>query len=72
VGSQAAGPPTYSTFSPGFPPGVSDNAWELVTYDLTPYKNPALRVRFGFDLVSPPSMGSWTLEGIAIGDAICP
>ncbi|XXY46550.1 hypothetical protein WME91_41775 [Sorangium sp. So ce269] len=59
----------------GASPGINDTSWTLVTHDLTPYKNAATRVRFGFDVTSSGAytIGSWNIDDVFVtqscGDA---
>ncbi|WP_437933182.1 hypothetical protein [Sorangium sp. So ce341] len=49
---------------------VAESAWTNVTYDLTPYKNRSLRVRFGYSAVlafgGAPTSG-WNIDDVQIG-----
>jgi hypothetical protein len=53
----------------GFNNAVMDTDWTAITYDLTPYKNPNLRVRFGHSCIlrfaGGPTAG-WNLDDITI------
>lgn len=53
---------------------ISDASWQLISYDLTPYKNAALKVRFGHALVSTSAytVSSWNLDDVKIkSDTVC-
>jgi hypothetical protein len=49
--------------------------WTYFSYDLTPYKSAAMRLRFGF-LVGQANVsfgyGSWTLDDVVVSDVACP
>lgn len=49
--------------------GNYDTDWSTQSYDLTPYSNPWLRVRFGFQIGSTGvySVGSWSVDEIRVG-----
>lgn len=54
---------------------ISDAAWSLQTYDLTAYKNAALRVRFGFLVgASAYVASSWNIDDVEISTtaSACP
>ncbi len=53
---------------------VTDGAWTRETYDLTPYKNAALQVRFGYALLSKTvyAMSCWNVDDVTISTAACP
>jgi hypothetical protein len=52
----------------GGSPGITDNAWNLQTYDLTPYKNAALQVRFGYTIgqAGVYIVSSWNIDDVRI------
>jgi hypothetical protein len=51
----------------GASPGIADAAWGLQTYDLTAYKNAALKVRFGFNVGSSAIVvSSWNVDDVQI------
>ena len=56
--------------NPGDPPPILDSAWTLQTFDLTPFKNAALRVRFGHsvDGGGANAYSGWNVDDISIGD----
>ncbi|MGK4007335.1 DNRLRE domain-containing protein [Sorangium sp. So ce1036] len=46
---------------------ISDTSWALITHDLTPYKNAAMRVRFGFEVVRGTyTVGSWNIDDVYV------
>jgi hypothetical protein len=60
--------------SGGFPP-IEDDSWNYNEYDLTAYKNAAMRVRFGFKIGQISltySMSSWNIDDVLIASAGCP
>ncbi|MEZ4294513.1 MAG: hypothetical protein R3B70_06025 [Polyangiaceae bacterium] len=61
-------------FTSGGPPGIMDNAWTYVEFDLTAYKNASMRVRFGFDITSGGvfTIGSWNIDDVLVASAGCP
>lgn len=58
----------------GGPPGVNDNAWTYIQYDVTQWKNAAMRVRFGFDITSGGvyTIGSWNVDDVLVASQGCP
>jgi hypothetical protein len=55
-------------------PGVQDAQWELQQYDISAYKNSALRVRFGFALGSTGAYtcSQWNVDDFVIANVVCP
>ncbi|HLM73451.1 MAG TPA: hypothetical protein VK459_12185, partial [Polyangiaceae bacterium] len=55
-------------------PGVQDSSWTYIQYDVTPYKNAGMRVRFGFDVASGGvfTIGSWNIDDVLIASQPCP
>jgi hypothetical protein len=49
-------------------PGVQDNAWQPMTHDVSAYKNPDFRVRFGFQVGSSGvfTVGSWNVDDVML------
>ncbi|KYF73038.1 hypothetical protein [Sorangium cellulosum] len=48
---------------------VAESAWRNVTYDLTPYRSPELRVRFGYSAViafGGAPMSGWNIDDVRI------
>ena len=60
-------------FESAGPPAVRDNAWTPHTFDLTSYRNAALRVRFGHRVqaVGAFSVSSWNIDDFKIL-TVCP
>jgi hypothetical protein len=62
----------------GVPPGANlqaTNSDEYPTqFDLTPYKNAQMRVRFGYKIGSGGvyTIGSWSVDDVIVSSAICP
>jgi hypothetical protein len=57
----------------GAAPGIQDGAWVHQVFDITAFGNPALRVRFGFDVASTQALldcGSWNLDNIIVDDEV--
>ena len=52
----------------GGSPGIRDNSWNLINYDITAYSNAALQVRFGVAINSNGAFqrGSWNLDDFVI------
>ena len=52
----------------GGSPSIFENAWSLQTYDLTPYKNAALQVRFGHTVGSSGAyiVSSWNIDDVRL------
>ena len=62
----------------GDPPQVQDSppegpGWNQHVHDLTALKNPAMKVRFGFNVASQGAftIGSWNIDDVRIGSAVC-
>ncbi len=57
-------------------PGIQDAAWTPQVHDLTPFKNAALQVRFGFKIENSGVyfVSSWNLDDVAIIEGLpgCP
>lgn len=53
-------------------PGIDDQDWSFQQYDLTPYKNPALRVRICYqrDDVAFIHAG-WSVDDLTVGPFVC-
>jgi len=62
-----------NVWTSGGPPAIKDNAWTLVTHDLSAYRNPALRVRFGFEVGNGGvfTVSGWNLDDVTIANAVC-
>jgi hypothetical protein len=54
-------------------PAVQDAAWTHVSYDITPHKNAAMRVRFGFDIQSGGvfTVSSWNIDDVVVANSVC-
>jgi hypothetical protein len=57
------------------PPNIAfeDAAWTPQSFDITPYANPSMQVRFGFsiDNANVYADGGWNLDDVVIRDASC-
>lgn len=62
-----------NVWASGGSPGVKDTAWTLVSHDLTPYKNAALRVRFCFEIGNGGvfTASSWNVDDVVIANKAC-
>ncbi len=58
----------------GAPAQPTSSAQYPTQFDLTPYKNANMRIRFGYNITSGGvfSVGSWNLDDIIVASAICP
>jgi hypothetical protein len=63
----------------GSAPGISDSppqglGWTYQEFDVTNYKNAAMKVRFGFDIGSGGvfTIGSWNVDDVLVASAGCP
>lgn len=64
----------HTLFESGEDP-VTDFAWTKQSYDVTAYKNPAMKVRFGFDIQDSFGVfteSSWNVDDVVIASAPCP
>ncbi len=54
-------------------PAIHDAAWGKFSYDLTAYKNPAMQVRWGFNIGSSGvfTVSSWNIDDVVIANAVC-
>ncbi|AKT42970.1 lysyl oxidase family protein [Chondromyces crocatus] len=53
----------------------SGPGWNFRQHDLTPYKNAAMKIRFGFMVASAAQLyniGSWTLDDVLVASSPCP
>jgi hypothetical protein len=52
----------------GKAPGIMDSAWTKISFDLTQYKNPNLRVRFSHNVgrEEPYVVSSWNIDDVRI------
>ncbi|AKT37710.1 hypothetical protein [Chondromyces crocatus] len=57
----------------GGSPGIQDSAWNHLSYDVTAYKSPAMKVRFGYRVgsVSVRTVSSWNIDDVIIANAVC-
>jgi hypothetical protein len=57
----------------GGSPGVQDNMWTKVSFDLTPYKNAQMQLRFGFEIGSTGvfSVAGWNIDDFVIANQVC-
>jgi hypothetical protein len=54
---------------------VEDQAWTFIQYDLTPYKNASMKIRFGFDIGEQFNVylvSSWNIDDVLVASAACP
>ena len=58
------GAPTFPTSSDEYP----------TQFDLTPYKNATMRIRFGYNIASTGvyTIGSWSVDDIIVAESLCP
>ena len=54
----------------GNSPGIADNAWQFLDYDVTAHKGSSFRVRFGFKISSGGvfSVASWNVDDVQVVD----
>jgi len=52
---------------------VSEADWTLSEYDLAPYANPGLQIRWWHTLLAdqPPAVGAWNVDDVVLGPATC-
>jgi hypothetical protein len=60
-------------------PGITDSpptgtGWTYLSYDVTNYKNAAMKVRFGYDIGQSGvfTVGSWNVDDVLVASAVCP
>ncbi|MFO0589759.1 MAG: hypothetical protein U0441_19625 [Polyangiaceae bacterium] len=53
---------------------MQDFSWTYMQHDITNYKNPAMRVRFGFDVKQMEFSGysGWNLDDVLVASQACP
>ena len=54
---------------------IEEDAWTFIQYDLTPYKNASMKIRFGFDIGEASNvfiMSSWNIDDVLVASAACP
>jgi hypothetical protein len=58
----------------GGAPGVSDNAWTYVSFDVTAHKNAGMRVRFGYNIGTGGvfTVSSWNVDDVLVASTACP
>ncbi len=63
----------------GMQPGVQDSppagtGWTFQAFDITMYKNPVLKVRFGYEIKSGGvfTIGSWNIDDVNLQNIACP
>jgi hypothetical protein len=56
------------------PNGTQDPGWTYVDYDVTKYANPAMQVRFGFEIqdLAVSEVSSWNIDDVIVASASCP
>lgn len=61
-------------FSTGGAPGITDAEWAQMVFNLTPYRNPDLRVRFGHRVGSAGVLltSGWNVDDVIIGMGVAP
>jgi len=60
-------------WSSGGPPPIQDQAWTRFSYNLTPFKNASLRVRFGYQVLSNNviTVSGWNVDDVMIANKDC-
>ena len=55
-------------------PGAGGPGWNLNEFDLTPYRNAAMRIRFGMRIGDPQvyDFGSWNIDDVRVSSTACP
>jgi hypothetical protein len=63
----------------GNPPGIQDSppvgaGWTFQSHNITMYKNPNLKVRFGYEIKASGvfTIGSWNLDDVKLQNIACP
>jgi hypothetical protein len=70
--------PVWTQPTDGFPlfdnPVAGGPGWNLQQFDLTPYRNAAMRIRFGVKVENPDvySVGSWNIDDLRVSSTACP
>lgn len=56
------------------PDQMVDFEWTFATHDITAYKTPSMKIRFGFDIGSGGvfTVSSWNLDDVVVASAPCP
>ena len=54
-------------------PGIQDNQWTQLTYDISAYANANLRVRFGYRIGNAGvyTVSSWNLDDVTVTKVTC-
>ncbi|UQA59539.1 hypothetical protein [Polyangium aurulentum] len=62
-----------SLWDSGGAPGVKDQAWTLMSKEITQYRNAAMQVRFGFEVGDDGSfiVSGWNIDDVVIANAVC-
>jgi hypothetical protein len=57
----------------GGSPGVQDSVWNKQAYELTGYKNAAMKLRFGFSIGSTSvyTVSSWNIDDVVVANDVC-
>ncbi|EYF01281.1 hypothetical protein [Chondromyces apiculatus] len=57
----------------GASPGIKDAAWTRMSHEVTAYKSPAMKVRFGFRIgsVSVANVSGWNLDEVIVASNVC-
>ena len=65
---------TNQPVPPGAPLQATTSAEYPTQFDLTPYKNAQMRIRFGYRIGSSGvyTIGSWSIDDVVVASAICP
>jgi hypothetical protein len=63
-----------TVWSSGSPPAIEDSAWTYISHDLTPWVNPEMRVRFGFNIGSGGvfDASGWNIDDVLVASMSCP
>jgi hypothetical protein len=64
----------YNTvWQSGPAPAIIDTQWQTMSYDLTPFSNASMRVRWGFNINNSGviARGGWNIDDVIIRDPTC-
>jgi hypothetical protein len=52
---------------------IADTSWQLMSFDVTAYKNEYMRVQFGFARTVPSAVpiGGWTIDDVVVSEGSC-
>ena len=52
----------------GASPGIQDASWTFQSFDITAFKNPSMKIRFGFDIGSGGvfTVSSWNIDDVVV------